>query len=175
MPSTAEADFIAKVDKYLKEDLIPPMAGGFENFRSTAIIDEYANAWTVTAAENVVVIRLVFDRRLRQLANNGTLGVNHTQEGLFAILCESVVDYSASKQAELAAAMNPAPEGDAANAQFAGRTLASAAQSHPARADADARRGSPAAGSSTSSAASSAASSCRRSRRHARGRTTSSG
>ncbi|DBA73268.1 TPA: hypothetical protein ACH3X1_011330 [Trebouxia sp. C0004] len=145
MPSIAdfEAD-LAKVDKYLKEDLIPPMAGGFENFCSTAIIDEYANAWTVTAAENVVVIRLVFDRGLRQLANDGRLGVNHTQEGLFAILCESVVDYSASKQAGLAAAMNPAPEGDAANAQFAGRTLASAAQSHPARADADARRVSPA-------------------------------
>ncbi|DBA97333.1 TPA: hypothetical protein ACH3X1_015071 [Trebouxia sp. C0004] len=97
MPSIAdfEADFIAKVDKYLKEDLIPPMAGGFHNFCSTAIIDEYANAWTVTAAENVVVIRLVFDRRLRQLANDGRLGVNHTQEGLFAILCEAVVDYSA--------------------------------------------------------------------------------
>ncbi|DBA77992.1 TPA: hypothetical protein ACH3X1_009084 [Trebouxia sp. C0004] len=76
MPSIAdfEADFIAKVDKYLKEDLIPPMAGGFENFCSTAIIDEYAHAWTVTAAENVVVIRLVFDRRLRQLANDGRLG-----------------------------------------------------------------------------------------------------
>ncbi|DBA79986.1 TPA: hypothetical protein ACH3X1_008189 [Trebouxia sp. C0004] len=40
--------------------------------------------------------------------------------------------------------MNPAPQGDAANAQFAGHTLAFAAQSHPARADADARRVSPA-------------------------------
>ena len=41
------------------------------------------------------------------------------------------------QQTKLAAAMNPSLQVDAANAHFAGRTLASAAQSHPARIDAN--------------------------------------
>ncbi len=47
--------------------------------------------------------------------------------------------------------MNPAIQGDA-NAQFAGRALASAAQSHPLRTDADGRRVSPAGSASADDA-----------------------
>ncbi|DBA97008.1 TPA: hypothetical protein ACH3X1_015291 [Trebouxia sp. C0004] len=117
MPSIADfdADFIVKVDQYLKEGLIPPMEGGFELFCSTAILDEYANAWNVTAAEVIGIIKLVLDRRVRRLARDATLGVNHTQEGLFAIVCEAVSDFAANKQEKLAAAMNPALQDEAAD------------------------------------------------------------
>ncbi len=47
--------------------------------------------------------------------------------------------------------MNPAIQGDA-NAQFAGRALASAAQSYPLRTDADGRRVSPAGSASADDA-----------------------
>ncbi len=67
------------------------------------------------------------------------MGVQSTMEGLFAILCQAVVYYSTDKQAKLAAAMNPAIQGDS-NAHFAGRALASAAQLNPPRTDANGRR-----------------------------------
>ncbi len=91
----------------------------------------------------VELVKHVFNKRWVVLTSDAKMGVQSTMEGLFAILCQAVVDYSKDKQAKLAAAMNPAIQGDA-NAQFAGRALASAAQSHPPRTDANGRRVSPA-------------------------------
>ena len=129
--SDFEPEFAAKVDQYLTEDLRPPIVGGFEVFCSTAIIDNYANAHNVTPEEMVQVIKRVFNKRLLRFVTDGPLGVVHTSDGLLENVCEAVSDFSADKQEKLAAAMNPTDEGDAAGAQFAGPTLASAAQSHP--------------------------------------------
>ncbi len=93
--------------------------------------------------EDLVLVKHVVNKRWEVLTSDAKMGVQSTMEGLFAILCQAVVDYSTDKQAKLAAAMNPAIQGDA-NAQFAGRALASAAQSHPLRTDANGRRVSPA-------------------------------
>ena len=53
--SDFEPEFIAKIDQYLQEGLIPPVVGGFEVFCSTATIHNYANAYIVTASEMVHV------------------------------------------------------------------------------------------------------------------------
>ncbi len=152
-PADFEPEFIAKSDSYLKEDLVPPIVGGFEAFCATAKLAEYANLRSLTDPEMVELVKHVFNKRWEVLTSDAKMGVQSTMEGLFAILCQAVVDYSTDKQAKLAAAMNPAIQGDA-NAQFAGRALASAAQSHPLRTDADGRRVSPAGSAAADDAAS---------------------
>ncbi len=56
----------------------------------------------------VELVKHVFNKRWEVLTSDAKMGVQSTMEGLFAILCQAVVDYSTEKQAKLAAAMNPA-------------------------------------------------------------------
>ncbi len=107
-PAEFEPEFIAKSDKYLKEDLVPPTVGGFEAFCATAKLADYANSRSLTDPEMVELVKHVFNKRWEVLTSDAKMGVQSTMEGLFAILCQAVVDYSTEKQAKLAAAMNPA-------------------------------------------------------------------
>ena len=82
-----------------------------------------------------MIIKEVFNKRVLRLITDGALGVVHIVDGLVDNLLVALSDFAADKQAKLSAASEPNLQGDAANAKFAGPTSASAAQSHPARAD----------------------------------------
>ncbi len=112
-PADFEPEFIAKSDKYLEEDLVPPIVGGFEAFCATAKLADYANSRSLTDPEMVELVKHVFNKRWEVLTSDAKMGVQSTMEGLFAILCQAVVEYSTDKQAKLAAAMNPAIQDDA--------------------------------------------------------------
>ena len=142
--SDFDIEFRAKIDSYLREGVVVPVDGGFDAFCLAETFDKYALSHNVSAPEMIQIIKDVFNKRVLRLIKDEALGVFHTVDGLVDNLLVALSDFAADKQAKLSAASDPTLQGDAANAQFAGRTLASAVQSHPARADANGHRVSPA-------------------------------
>ncbi len=88
-PADFEPEFIAKSDNYLKEDLVPPIVGGFEAFCATAKLAEYANSRSLTDPEMVELVKHVFNKRWEVLTSDAKMGVQSTWVACYPVSSRS--------------------------------------------------------------------------------------